>query len=77
MKQAESDQIVRAMRAKYLGVENSGYEPLLQYGNTLLQDRMIFGTAWPMQPIKQAIADVEGLPLKDVTKRKWLHDNAE
>lgn len=65
-----------AMRSKYLGVENSGYEPLLQYGNTILQDRMIFGTAWPMQPIKQAIADIEGLPLKDSTKRKWMHDNA-
>ena len=65
-----------AMRAKYLGVENSGYEPLLQYGNTVLQDRMIFGSAWPMQPIKQAIADIDGLPLKDTTKQKWLHDNA-
>jgi len=65
-----------AMRAKYLGVENSGYEPLLQYGNTVLQDRMIFGSAWPMQSIKQAIADIEGLPLKDATKQKWLHDNA-
>jgi uncharacterized protein len=65
-----------AMRPKYLGVENSGYEPLLQYGNTVLQDRMIFGSAWPMQPIRQAIADIEALPLKDTTKRKWLHDNA-
>ena len=65
-----------AMRSKYLGVDNSGYEPLLQYGNTILQDRMIFGTAWPMQPIKQAIADIESLPIKDTTKRKWLHDNA-
>ena len=65
-----------AMRAKYLAVANSGYEPLLQYGNSVLQDRMIFGTAWPMQPIGQAIADIEALPLKDATKRKWMHDNA-
>ena len=65
-----------AMRPKYLAVPNSGYEPLLQYGNTVLQDRMIFGTAWPMQPIKQAIADVEALPIKDETKRKWLGGNA-
>jgi len=26
--------------------------------------------------LRQAIADVEALPLKDATKRKWLHDNA-
>lgn len=65
-----------AMRPKYLAVANSGYEPLLQYGNTVLQDRMIFGSAWPMQPIGQAIADIEALPIKDATKRKWLNDNA-
>jgi predicted TIM-barrel fold metal-dependent hydrolase len=65
-----------AMRPKYLAVANSGYEPLLQYGNTVLQDRMIFGSAWPMQPIGQAIADIDALPLKDITKRKWLHENA-
>lgn len=66
-----------AMRPKYLAVANSGYEPLLQYGNTILQDRMIFGSAWPMQPIGQAIADIEALPIKDATKRKWLNDNAK
>ncbi|MEZ5842794.1 MAG: amidohydrolase family protein [Hyphomicrobiaceae bacterium] len=65
-----------AMRPKYLAVENSGYEPLLQYGNSVLQDRIIFGSAWPMQPIGQSIAEVEALPLKDTTKRKWLGENA-
>ena len=65
-----------AMRPKYLAVANSGYEPLLQYGNTVLQDRLIFGSAWPMQPIRQAIDDIEALPIKDATKRKWLHENA-
>jgi len=65
-----------ALRPKYLAVPNSGYEPLLQFGNTVLQDRMIFGSLWPMQPIKQAVAEIEALPIKDQTKRKWLHENA-
>jgi predicted TIM-barrel fold metal-dependent hydrolase len=65
-----------AVRPKYLGVENSGYEPLLQYGNTILQDKIIFGSAYPMQPVEQAIADVEALPLKDEVRKKWLGDNA-
>jgi predicted TIM-barrel fold metal-dependent hydrolase len=65
-----------ALRPKYLAVANSGYEPLLQFGNTLLQERMIFGSLWPMQPIGQAVAEIEALPIKDQTKRKWLHENA-
>lgn len=65
-----------AVRPKYLDVANSGYEPLLQYGNTVLQDRMIFGSAWPMQPVARAIEEIEALPLKDSVRRKWLHDNA-
>lgn len=65
-----------AVRPKYLGVANSGYEPLMQYGNSVLQDRIIFGSAWPMQPVARAVEEVEALPLKDSVKRKWLHDNA-
>lgn len=65
-----------AVRPKYLGVANSGYEPLLQYGNSVLQDRIIFGSAWPMQPVERAVEEIEALPLKDSVKRKWLHDNA-
>lgn len=65
-----------AVRPKYLGVANSGYESLLQYGNSVLQDRIIFGSAWPMQPVKRAVEEIEALPLKDAVRRKWLHDNA-
>ncbi len=65
-----------AVRPKYLNVPNSGYEPLLQYGNTVLQDRIIFGSAWPMQPVSRAVEEIDALPLKESVKRKWLHDNA-
>lgn len=65
-----------AVRPKYLAVAQSGYEPLLQYGNSVLQDRIVFGSAYPMQPVERAIAEVEALPLKPEAKRKWLHDNA-
>jgi hypothetical protein len=65
-----------AVRPKYLGVANSGYEPLLQYGNSILQDRVIFGSAFPMQPVERAVTEVEALGLKPEVKRKWLHDNA-
>lgn len=67
---------VSAVRPKYLTVPGSGYEPLIQYGNTVLQDQMLFGTSYPMQPIERAVAEVLALPLKDAVKEKWLYVNA-
>lgn len=64
------------VRPKYLGVAHSGYEGLLQYGNTVLQDRIMFGTSYPLLPVERSIEEIEALPLKDTSKRKWLHDNA-
>lgn len=65
-----------AVRPKYLNVPHSGYEMLLQYGNTILQNQIIFGSAYPMQPMERALAEVAALPLKETVRRKWLHDNA-
>lgn len=67
---------VSAVRPKYLAVPGSGYEGLLQYGNTILQDRMFFGSSFPMQPIERAVEEVLALPLKDAVKEKWLYTNA-
>jgi len=66
-----------AVRPKYLTVAGSGYEPLLQYGRTILKDRIIFGSAYPLGPIGRAVAEVEALPIEDTVKRLWLHDNAK
>lgn len=66
-----------AVRPKYLTVEGSGYEPLLQYGRTILKDRIIFGSAYPLGPIGRAVAEVEALPIDESVKRLWLHDNAK
>lgn len=66
-----------AVRPKYLTVEGSGYEPLLQYGRTILKDRIMFGSAYPLGPIGRAVAEVEALPIEDTVKRLWLHDNAK
>lgn len=66
-----------AVRPKYLNVAGSGYEPLLQYGNTILADRVIFGSAWPMQPVERAVEEVRALPLKDGVADRWLGGNAK
>jgi predicted TIM-barrel fold metal-dependent hydrolase len=65
-----------AVRPKYLAVVNSGYEPLLQFGSTMLQDRIIFGSAYPMMPVQRCLEEIEALPIKPEVRRKWVEENA-
>ncbi|EGJ20301.1 Amidohydrolase 2 [Cereibacter sphaeroides WS8N] len=67
---------VLAVRPKLLAKVHSGYEPLLQYGRTLLKEKIIFGSAFPMMPVETALAELDGLGLDADTRRLWLHDNA-
>jgi predicted TIM-barrel fold metal-dependent hydrolase len=67
---------VSAVRPRILATAGSGYEGLLQYGNTLLQDQILFGSSFPMQPVGRAVDEVLQLPLKDAVREKWLHGNA-
>lgn len=67
---------ISAMRPKYIGMENSGWGPLLNYGNSILQDRVMFATSWPLLPMKRTVEEVRALPLKESVKKKWLYQNA-
>lgn len=67
---------VSAVRPKYLDVEESGYGALLRYGGSVLQDRILFGTSYPMQPIERAVEEALALPLKESVREKWLYGNA-
>ncbi len=63
---------------KYLNCPGSGWEPLFHYGNSVLQDRILFGSTWLFMglSIKQLADQVLELPLKEETKNKWLYENA-
>lgn len=65
-------------RPKYLAVPGSGFEMLMQFGNTLLQDRIVFasGVGDLGLPIGQIVKEMRELPLKDEVKEKWLYKNA-
>ncbi len=67
---------ISAIRPKYLAMNGTGWEPLIQYGNSLLQDKILFGTAWPAQQFKTNIDEIKSLPLKEEVKAKWLGANA-
>lgn len=65
-----------AIRPKLLARQGSGYEPLLTYGTTILSDRILFGSAWPMQSLEDAVDEITELPVPKDVRSKWLHDNA-
>lgn len=67
-----------AHHPRYFAQEGSGWEQFLQFGNTLLQDkvmvglsRYLFGTSF-----ESLIEDYKNLPLKEKVIEKWLYGNA-
>jgi uncharacterized protein len=67
-----------AHHPRYFAVKGSGWEQFLQFGNTLLQDKIMVGLSPGTLgiPYKQAIAEYEALPLRDHVMEKWLYGNA-
>ena len=63
-------------RPKYL--TKPGWEMLLQFANSVLQDQMVFGSGWGDLgiPVGQIVKEMRALPLKDAVKEKWLYRNA-
>jgi len=67
-----------AHRPKYLAKAGGGFEMLMQFGNTLLQDRILFASSWMTLglPLKQVVQEMTALPLKESVKKKWMGGNA-
>ena len=66
-------------RPRYFGVAGSGWEQFLQFGNTLLQDKVMVGLSWEAfgQPMETLVEEYAALPLKDAVLEKWLYGNAQ
>ena len=66
-------------RPRYFGVRGSGWEQLLQFGNTLLQDKIMVGLSWEAfgVPMEALIEEYAALPLKGPVLDKWLFGNAK
>lgn len=67
---------ISAVRPRYIGKAGTGWEPLISYGNNILQDKVLWGTAWPLQAFAQSLEETRALPLKPAVIQKWTHDNA-
>ena len=63
-------------------IDLSGWSPkyfppqLVQYANTLLQDKVLFGSDYPLLTPDRWLADFEKLPIKDEVRPKILKENA-
>ena len=51
---------------------------LIQFGNTLIQDKVLVGISAGLigQPYETLIQEYLDLPLKESVKEKWLYRNA-
>ncbi len=67
-----------AHRPRHFATPGSGWEQFLQFGNTLLQDKITVGLSWTLlgMSMEEVIAEYLALPLKDSVKEKWLYGNA-
>ena len=69
---------ISAHRPKYFTAAGTGWEPLLRYGQTTIQDKILFGTAAFLigrQPV-ELLREFRALPLKPEVMEKWLWRNA-
>jgi hypothetical protein len=53
-----------------------GGQLYVEAANTYLQDRFLFGTAYPALPLKPAVERFLALPFRDSVRPKLLHENA-
>lgn len=67
-----------AHRPKYFAVPGAGWEPLMRFGQTTIQDKVLFGTGWFLIGRSPAalLQEFRALPLKPEVMEKWLYRNA-
>jgi len=60
---------------KYLAMPGTGWELFMTYGNSVLQDQILFATD-SIIPHDRVVKELDLLPLKDAVKEKLLYKNA-
>jgi uncharacterized protein len=71
-----------AMHKAQVYIDLSGWSPklfppiLIQYANTVLQDKVLFGSDYPVITPDRWLRDFEGIEIRDAVRPKILKDNA-
>jgi predicted TIM-barrel fold metal-dependent hydrolase len=66
-----------AIAPRYLASSEGGWQPMRQFMNSVLQDRILFGSDWPMLSHDRLMAEIPLLQLKESVLEKYLKKNAE
>jgi predicted TIM-barrel fold metal-dependent hydrolase len=67
---------VAGIMPRYIAMDGAGYEPIFRFGNSVLQDKILWGTDWPLIDMKRSVAQIKELPLKEEVFEKWTYKNA-
>ncbi|MCP5367522.1 MAG: amidohydrolase [Hyphomicrobiales bacterium] len=67
---------IGAQSPKYMSKPGTGWDPLMVFGNSVLQDKVLFATDC-MLPAQRVVKELLEAPLKDSVKEKWLGLNAQ
>jgi hypothetical protein len=70
---------VAAHRPKYFAMPGTGWEPLLRFGQTTIQDKVLYGSGWFLlgRSPAQVLEEFRALPIKPEVMEKWLWRNAQ
>jgi predicted TIM-barrel fold metal-dependent hydrolase len=66
---------IGAISPKYIARPGTGWELFLTYGDSVLQDQILFATD-SLIPHERAVREVDALPFKEQVKEKLLYRNA-
>ena len=66
-----------AIAPRYLALNDGGWQPMRQFMNSVLQDRILFASDWPMLSHDRLMSELPLLQLKDSVIEKYLKKNAE
>ncbi|MFT3690997.1 amidohydrolase family protein [Paenirhodobacter sp.] len=78
----QEEALAVAVHKPNVWIDLSGWRPkyfppiLIQYANTLLKDRVLFGSDWPMIAPEGWLAEFADLPIRDAVRPMILKDNA-
>lgn len=79
----QDEQLAMAVHKANVYIDLSGWAPkyfsptLIQYVNSRLQDRVLFGSDWPVLLPERWLAEFEKLPIKPEIRPKILLENAK
>jgi predicted TIM-barrel fold metal-dependent hydrolase len=67
-----------AHRPKYFTAPGAGWEPLLRFGQTTIQDKILYGSGAFLigRQVRELLDEFRALPLRPAVMEKWLWRNA-